>query len=261
MAVLHAHRLGDAAGPPLLAIHGITGHGLRYRRLAEEGWPHRATLAVDLRGHGRSTTDAPWNIEQHVADLVDTMDARAADDPHWRTEVDVVGHSYGGAIGLHLNRLHPERVRRLVMLDPAFARSGAFGAEMARSTMSFAGFATRADAVAQRAAGLAESGHWVLDEEIDAHLDTDATPMRFRFDVAAIVAGWGEICRPVPTVARPAPTLLVIAQQAGIVTPDVVDALGDGLGAALTTETIDCGHMLYWERFADTVAAVERFLG
>ena len=75
MSVLNVHELGDPAGPPLLAIHGVRAHGRRFRRLAEEAWPERRTIAVDLRGHGRSTYDAPWSIEQHVADLIETLDA------------------------------------------------------------------------------------------------------------------------------------------------------------------------------------------
>ena len=114
MAVLHTHSFGDPAGVPLLAVHGITAHGGRFRRLAEEAWPHRRTLAPDLRGHGRSTADAPWNVAQLVQDLADTLDAHGVTGP-----VDVVGHSYGGVVTLAFLAAHPGRVRRLVLLDPA----------------------------------------------------------------------------------------------------------------------------------------------
>jgi lipase len=252
VAVLHSHRLGDPSGEPLLAIHGITGHGMRYRRLAEQGWPDRATLTVDLRGHGRSTAVAPWSIEQHVADLLDTLD-----DAGWTEPVDVVGHSYGGAIGL---RLPFDRVRRLVLLDPAFAVPAERSAEMAAATIDHPGYPDAAAARADRAATLDQSGHWALDEEVAEHLDTARSPMRFRFDRAAVVAGWGELARGVPNLDDPVPTLLVIAEQAGIVRPDVVAALTEELGAALTIRRIDCGHMLYWERFEETAAAVRQFL-
>ena len=111
MAVLHTHSFGDPAGVPLLAVHGITAHGGRFRRLAEEAWPHRRTLAPDLRGHGRSTADAPWNVAQLVQDLADTLDAHGVAGP-----VDVVGHSYGGVVTLAFLAAHPGRVRRLVLM-------------------------------------------------------------------------------------------------------------------------------------------------
>ena len=106
MTVLHTYELGDPDGEPMLAIHGITAHGRRFRRLAEEAWPERRTVAVDLRGHGHSTSDGPWSIPQHVTDLLDTLDDLGLDG------VDVVGHSDGGAIALALLAAAPERVRR-----------------------------------------------------------------------------------------------------------------------------------------------------
>jgi pimeloyl-ACP methyl ester carboxylesterase len=62
MTRLTVHHLGRPAGTtdelPILAIHGVRSHGRRFRRLAEEAWPDRSTLAVDLREHGDSTGDA-----------------------------------------------------------------------------------------------------------------------------------------------------------------------------------------------------------
>ena len=80
----------------MLALHGVTGHGGRFRRLAERGLPERRWLAPDLRGHGRSTWDPPWNAEQHVADLLETMDAEGVE------RCDVLGHSFGGLLATHL---------------------------------------------------------------------------------------------------------------------------------------------------------------
>jgi lipase len=82
---LHVHEWGDAAAPPVVCLHGVTGHGERFAQLAEERWAARFhVLAPDLRGHGRSTWDPPWTFEQHVQDLVDTFGP-----------ADWVGHSFG----------------------------------------------------------------------------------------------------------------------------------------------------------------------
>ncbi len=78
MAVLHLNHYGAPDGPPTLAIHGVTAHGERYRRLAQEAFPERRWLAPDLRGHGRSTWDGPWTVERHVADLLETPRCRSA---------------------------------------------------------------------------------------------------------------------------------------------------------------------------------------
>ena len=129
MAVLNLHHYGAPDGAPTLAIHGVTAHGERYRRLAQEAFPERRWLAVDLRGHGRSTWDGPWTVDQHVADLLETLDAEGVE------RVEVVGHSYGGMIGLNLLATAPDRVARLAMLDPAVELPGAWLPKLADETI------------------------------------------------------------------------------------------------------------------------------
>jgi lipase len=121
MSVLHVHQFGDpgATGTPVFAVHGIGAHGRRFRRLAEERWPDRRTVAVDLRGHGRSTYDGPWSNQQHVTDLIDTLDALAL------ATVDVVSHSYGGVLALGLLVEAPLPVRTAGHPEPARARTAA----------------------------------------------------------------------------------------------------------------------------------------
>lgn len=72
---------------------------------------HRV-LMYDLRGHGRSErTVGGYDLRTQRADLEGLL---AAFDLH---EVDLVGHSYGALIALHFALAHPERVRRLVLVD------------------------------------------------------------------------------------------------------------------------------------------------
>ena len=109
---LHVHEWGDPDAPAVVCLHGVTGHGERYRRLAER-WAGFRVIAPDLRGHGRSDWEPPWTFPTHVADLVDTIDALGIERPDW------VGHSFGGRLVLELAAAHPERIRRAVLLDPA----------------------------------------------------------------------------------------------------------------------------------------------
>src|SRR4051794_27827734 len=147
MAVLNLHHYGAPDGAPTLAIHGVTAHGERYRRLAEEGLPERRWLAVDLRGHGRSTWDAPWTTEMHVSDLLETLDAEGID------QVDVIGHSFGGLLAAHLAATAPSRVGRVAMLDPAIAQDGHEMLEAAEETRLDEGWATREEGLRARTEG------------------------------------------------------------------------------------------------------------
>lgn len=253
MSILHVQQFGDPTGEPVLAVHGITAHGGRFRRSATEGWPHRSTLAVDLRGHGRSTSDGPWSIAQHVTDLIDTLDVGEI------PTIDVVSHSYGGAIALALLARAPERIVRLVLLDPALHSPAANGSTNALAAMTFAGFASVDEAIDARLAG-DESIRGAVEADVAEHLvQGDDGRFRYRFHPPAVITGWGELCSPIPRLPAAPPTLLVAATRAPFTTPEVEADLSAQLGDRLTTVHLDSGHMLYWERFDETVAAVNTF--
>ena len=72
---LHTYEWGDPESPLVVCLHGVTGHGLRFRKLAEERLANRFhVVAADLRGHGHSTWDEPWDLATHVADLLETFE-------------------------------------------------------------------------------------------------------------------------------------------------------------------------------------------
>src|ERR671936_1409742 len=111
---LHLHEWGEPGAPPLVCLHGVSAHGRRFRKLAEEQLASRFhVLAPDLRGHGVSDWEPPWTIATHAHDVLETLDAlgvhRAA----------FVGHSFGGRLMLELAALDPQRLERAVLLDPA----------------------------------------------------------------------------------------------------------------------------------------------
>ncbi|MBD0339116.1 MAG: alpha/beta fold hydrolase [Thermoleophilia bacterium] len=80
-----------------MCLHGVGAHGLRYRRLADR-LPGRRLVALDLRGHGRSGWQPPWDLDTHLADLLETVDALGLERPDW------IGHSFGGRLVIELRR-------------------------------------------------------------------------------------------------------------------------------------------------------------
>lgn len=254
MTVLHAQQYGDPAGPATLALHGVTAHGRRFERIATERWSNRRVVAPDLRGHGRSTWLPPWSIEQHVTDVIDTLDALGLE------AVDVVAHSYGGTIALHLLAVAPERVQRVVLLDPALEADPEAMQKLAHAAISFGGFATVDEALRARNAGLGDDIHPDVRTDIEQHLVEVDGRFRYRFEPAAVVTGYGELCRPLPVHIERRPTLLVAAMKAAFVTDAVRARLHELLGEALETADLDSGHMVYWERFDETATLVSEFL-
>ncbi|TDD68805.1 alpha/beta fold hydrolase [Actinomadura darangshiensis] len=246
-AALHVHRYGDPAGAPVVLLHGVTGHGARWRRTAEGYLADRSVLAPDLRGHGRSTHEPPWTVERHVADVLAMMDAEGVD------QADFAGHSYGGMIALHLARTAPRRVHRLILLDPAIGLDPAKAAEEARGYLAAPSFADAAEARAHRAEGWSRSPAEAVDDEVAEHLEHGPDGrLRWRFEPAAVVTAYSEMAR--PHIAPPAgmPTHLVIAAEADLVRPEFVVHLREALGPGLVISEIEAGHMLYLDRPEET---------
>lgn len=250
---LHVHSFGPADGQPVLAMHGVTAHGARYQVLAGE-LPGVRVHAVDLRGHGRSPWVPPWRIEQHVADVLGVLDGLGLD------RVPVVGHSFGGAIAVHLARTVPERVERLVLLDPALGLDTQRMLEQAEATRADESFpdldTARADR-AQRWEGL-PAGR--VEAELAEHLVADGDRFRYRYCQSAAVVAWSEMARPAVPPPAGTRTLLLPATRGGFVDPAWVAACRAELGDDLTVTEVDAGHLLFLEKTAEVAQLVRAFL-
>jgi len=110
---IHYTRTGGEK-PALVIAHGFFDDALCRTPLIRELEDDYDVIAYDARGHGRS--DAPesgYGMDDRVADLVGVLDALAVD------EAVLVGHSMGGSTVASTAARHPERVRGVVMIDPA----------------------------------------------------------------------------------------------------------------------------------------------
>ncbi|WP_411269115.1 alpha/beta fold hydrolase [Rhodococcus sp. MTM3W5.2] len=258
MGEIHIHRFGPQAGRQVLALHGLTGHGQRWQHLAEGYLPEARVIAPDLRGHGRSTWSPPWGIADHVEDLVGVLESETTEP------VVLVGHSYGGAIAVHLARRVPERVRALVLLDPALGLDPAFMAEIADLTVRFPDYTDAAEARSEKVHGAwADVADEVLDAELAEHLiDREGGRVGWRMSIPAIVASWGELARPFVLPPADLPTILVQAMrvQPPYVTAEFLTALAAQLGDRLTVVEMDVDHMVEQARPGDVAELIGKLL-
>jgi lipase len=239
---------GDPTGTPLVCLHGVTGHGGRFARLAERLPGHRV-VGVDLRGHGRSSWDPPWDIAQHLADITETADALGLGRGAW------LGHSFGGRLVAELVALAPERVDRAVLLDPAMHVEPSVVGERADLLLEDVSFGDAGEAIDARLAdgSLYTTPRTVLEEEADAHLVAGADGrFRWRFSRPAVVVAWSEMSRPAPPFPS-CPTLVVLGERSWIPV-DVPSSPG------LETVTVPGGHSVLWDDLEATTAAVASFL-
>jgi len=103
-------RLGD---PTAVLVHGNGGHARWWDPLVPALVPGWRLIAPDLRGHGESEWPEPprYRLEDFAADLMAVMDELTAGP------VVLGGHSMGGRVAAWCAARHPDRIRKLVLLD------------------------------------------------------------------------------------------------------------------------------------------------
>jgi lipase len=257
MARLHLHEWGDPAGKPVVCLHGIGGHGGRFRRLAEERLRTRRVLAPDLRGHGYSDWDPPWRLESHVDDVLETLATAGAQRPDW------IGHSFGGRLVIEAAAAAPNRVERAILLDPAVWVPPPIALERAEQARMDVSFASPEEAIESWLATgrLYSTPRELVAEEAAAHLErSDDRRFRYRVCPSAVVAAFSEMARTPPLEQVRARTLLVRGEQTDVVPEAGVDVVRSELGADLEVVTVPGGHTVLWDAFDQTADAIARFL-
>lgn len=247
---LQVYRYGPERSPDVLAVHGLTGHGVRWQTLATRHLPDVAVAAPDLLGHGRSSWAAPWTIDANVAALAPLIDPG-------RPAV-VVGHSFGGALALNLAAVRPELVAALVLLDPAVGLDGAWMRDIADDMFASPDYTDRAEARSEKANGSwGEVDAAELDRELDEHLiDLPGGRVGWRISIPAMMAYWSELARPITVPDNAIPTTLVRARRTSppYVTDELVAALSSRPGIELVD--FDCDHMVPNAMPAETAALI-----
>ena len=113
---LHYLDEGPLDGQPVVMVHGNPTWSFYFRQLVQALSEHSRCLVSDHVGMGLS--DRPDDGAYHY-----TLQSRLDDFSAWMDEVeperavDLVVHDWGGAIGLSWAVRHPERVRRVLVLN------------------------------------------------------------------------------------------------------------------------------------------------
>ncbi|MBE7194018.1 MAG: alpha/beta fold hydrolase [Gordonia polyisoprenivorans] len=245
MTALHHVEFGDRRAPTVLALHGLTGHGMRWAPLAHDHLADLHIVAPDLIGHGRSPWRPPWAIENHVRALSEFIDT--AIDPAALPLV-VLGHSFGGALAIHLANQRPDAVRGLVLLDPAQGLDPEFALEVATDSLENWDYPD-ADAAraAKRSEGWARVPAEILEAEIAEHLTTSGHGrVGWRVSAPMAAASWSEMSRPPTLPPRGVPTHVVVADRVDppFVRPAFLEACASERGDQVQVHRADCEHMV-----------------
>ena len=109
----------EGTGPVLLFVHGNPTWSFAWRNLIKDLSRDHRTIAVDHIGMGRS--DKPneygYRIDQHISNL-----SRLILELNL-SEITLIGHDWGGCIGMGAAVRAPQRFARFVMMNTAAFRS------------------------------------------------------------------------------------------------------------------------------------------
>jgi esterase len=110
---LHYLDWGNDAAPPMLLLHGFSGHAHTWDAFARAVCGEFHVLALDQRGHGDSdwAKDGAYTVDDHASDIAAFHD-RLMLDP-----VVLIGLSMGGRNAMMFTAIHPGKVERLVIVD------------------------------------------------------------------------------------------------------------------------------------------------
>ncbi|MFT3695515.1 MAG: alpha/beta fold hydrolase [Kofleriaceae bacterium] len=116
----HVQELGDPAAPPVVMIHGLVIGSLAswFFTIGPALARTRRVRMYDLRAHGRSAR-VPTGFDTQT--LAADLNALTADLPAF----DLVGHSWGALVALRFSLAHPDRVRKLVVVEAPIPPSSA----------------------------------------------------------------------------------------------------------------------------------------
>ena len=249
---MQLHVRTPRATPLAIGVHGVTSCGASLAALGA----HFPSAAVDLRGHGRSGSEPPWDAATHVDDLLATADALGLERTTW------IGVSFGGLVVSTLAALHPERVDRLVLLDPAIALPPEAALVLAEDDHNGRVYADAAAAVDDRFAQgtLFTTPRATVEAFAAEHLvPADGGGVRWNFVRSAAVTAWSEMAKAPPPVG-PVPTLLVSGKQSWIDTEPRATRLRAELGGRFEHVVVPGGHSVLWDDPAATAEAVAAFL-
>ncbi|WP_329549892.1 alpha/beta hydrolase [Streptomyces sp. NBC_01356] len=106
--MLHHQEVGQ--GPVAVLLHGLTENGTAWDPVIGPLATTHRVLTLDLRGHGRSPAQPPYDMLTLAEDVHTTLDAVAPQEPPL-----IIGHSLGAMVATVYAAMHP--VRAVVNVD------------------------------------------------------------------------------------------------------------------------------------------------
>lgn len=113
-SLAYDHSATNPEQPPVLFLHGALGVRGHFDAL-RTSFSDRSHITLDFAAHGESVIQSDkMNVERLAQDTLALLDALEVQ------QVDIIGHSLGGYVGLLMAHRAPGRVRSVVTLGTKF---------------------------------------------------------------------------------------------------------------------------------------------
>ena len=241
-----------AGGPVLVVVPGITSPAVTWGFVAKRLAKAFDVFVLDVRGRGLSAAGAEldYGFDAMADDLAAFLQALDLD------LVTVLGHSMGARTAVRTAVRNPERLSRLILVDPPVSGPGRRP------------YPSKLD--------------WYVDSIRLARRGMDADAMRafcptWSDEHLALRAEWLHTCHePAVTTAFDAfhaedfyadlagvacPADLIVAGRGGVVEPRDIEEFRSLAPAGRVAVVPDAGHMIPWDDLEGFLGAVDQLIG
>lgn len=259
------HYIDEGQGEVLLFVHGTPSWSFDYRHIIQAFKAHYRCIAMDHIGFGLSDkpADYDYSTQRHSQTLEAFIEAQQL------TDITLVVHDFGGPIGLQVALRHPERIKRLVILnswlwssreDPAFIKLS----KILRSPLL--PFLYRYLNFSARFILPGAFGKHKLPKHIRRQYTKPFANPRQREGTLAFAYSllndqdWFDTLWQQRAVLASKPCLLIWGMADPVVTPRNLDRFAEAFPEATITRLPDCGHFPQEECAQEVIAAMRSFL-
>jgi pimeloyl-ACP methyl ester carboxylesterase len=251
-----AHDAFDAAGPPVVILHGLLGSARNWTSIAKELAASHRVFALDLRNHGRSPWAATMSFDEMAGDVA------AFIERHGLGALTLIGHSLGGKVAMRLALTRPELIERLLVVDVApVAYAHSFGPFVeAMRQVDLAAVQRRGDADLQLRDAVPDA---VLRNFLLQNLVKTDAGFVWRVNLEALAANMDALLgfpMPAADAAYGGPTLFIAGGRSHYLTPEHQPLIERLFPNAEHAVIAGAGHWLHAECPAEFLADVRRFL-
>ena len=246
-------------GPTLVLLHGLASSIYTWAEVIPALAQDHDVVAVDLPGFGGSDVPDDLSASVYPATLLALMDRLGI------PRATLVGNSLGGAVAVMVAARHPERVRRLVLIDSAGFNLDPSRRPLILRLLGFGPVAASLDALPVRrrvvTAALRQVFYeraCVTPEKVEEYLAPLARP-------GATEAIRSLLNQPtsfgLPALVRDVgvPTLIIWGRNDRWVPVADADRFASAIPAARKVVLEECGHLPQEERPAEVVHLLEEF--